>query len=82
MQKIFNAYKIHYTIPAIKTGLINVSIEIRDLLGRIVKTLLEEARTSGTYDLYFDLSSIPPGIYFYVIRINEKIFECRCIKIG
>ena len=82
MQKNINACKIHYIIPAVKAGMVDVSIEIRDLLGRIVKTLLEEARTSGTYDLYFDLSSIPPGIYFYVIRINEKIFECRCIKIG
>jgi subtilisin-like proprotein convertase family protein len=43
----------------------NVKLVIYDLLGREVKTLVNELRTPGTYEVNFDASSLSSGVYFY-----------------
>lgn len=46
-------------------------IIVTDLLGREIKTLLNENLDTGTYKLNFDASNLPSGIYFYSI-ITDK----------
>ncbi|CAN5556657.1 hypothetical protein BH10BAC5_BH10BAC5_20910 [soil metagenome] len=53
--------RINYTIPS--AGL--VSLKVYDNLGREVKTLVNEIKNIGEYNVTFDASSLPSGIYFY-----------------
>jgi hypothetical protein len=59
---------ITYALP--KAG--NVKLTIYDVLGREVKTLVNEYKTAGTYNVTFDGSSLSSGLYFY--RINAGGF--------
>jgi hypothetical protein len=59
---------ITYALP--KAG--NVKLTVFDVLGREVKTLVNEYKTAGTYNVTFDGSSLSSGLYFY--RINAGSF--------
>jgi len=53
--------KISYSIPV--SG--NISIKIYDLTGKEVKTLLNEFKSTGSYDIEFNGSDLSSGVYFY-----------------
>jgi hypothetical protein len=61
--------KISFDIP--KTGL--VSVRIYDVLGKEVKTLVNEVKTAGSYIVDFDASSLSSGAYFYRLESNGFI---------
>jgi len=48
-----------------------VKLVIFDLLGREVKTLVNEFKNSGTYEVNFDASQLSSGAYFYRIEAGE-----------
>ena len=43
----------------------NVSLKVYNILGKEVKTLVNEFKTPGTYNVSFNASELPSGIYFY-----------------
>jgi hypothetical protein len=54
----------------------NVSIKIYDVAGRLVKTLVNEMRDAGRYDVTWDgtnnhNSTVASGVYFYKMNTNE-----------
>jgi len=49
-----------------------VSLNIYDVLGREVATLVNEELNAGTYTVQWDASGFPSGIYFY--RLNAGNF--------
>jgi len=51
---------ITYEIPS----LLPVSLKIVDALGREVKTLVDEVKEPGKYDVFFNGENLPSGIYF------------------
>jgi len=51
----------------------HVRLEIFDVLGRKVKTLVNGTRPSGWYTLKFDGSHLASGIYFYRIIMGQKV---------
>ncbi|MBA4250663.1 MAG: hypothetical protein C0425_10325 [Chlorobiaceae bacterium] len=53
--------KVKFTIP--NSGI--VQIKIYDILGKEIITLLNEYKTTGSYDVEFNASSLPSGVYFY-----------------
>jgi cyclomaltodextrinase / maltogenic alpha-amylase / neopullulanase len=55
--------KIKYQIPSEE----KVSIKVYDILGREVKTLINEVRSAGIHEIEFDASSLASGVYFYQI---------------
>jgi hypothetical protein len=59
---------ISYALP--KAG--NVKLVVYDLLGREVKTLVNEFKTAGNYNVTFDGSSFASGLYIY--RITSGSF--------
>lgn len=63
---------IKYSIPFDEL----VRIKIFDILGREVKTIINENKIAGEYIVYFDGSSLASGIYFYKLETNNFI----CIK--
>ena len=59
--------KIKFTIP--EEGF--VSIKIYSVLGDEVKTLVNEQKRPGTFEVTFDADQIPSGIYFYKFQTNS-----------
>jgi hypothetical protein len=50
-----------------------VQIKIYDILGREVKTLVNELKQAGTYEVQFDASELASGIYLYRIESGSFI---------
>ncbi len=46
----------------------NVSLKVYDMLGREVRTVVNEFRKAGLYQVGFDASSLSSGVYFYRIQ--------------
>jgi hypothetical protein len=60
----------------------NVILEIRDILGKIVKILADERQTNGDHLIRYDAASLFPGIYTATIRLrNESDELIRTIRL-
>jgi hypothetical protein len=55
---------IRFSIPDAGVPL-RVSLEVFDMLGRRLATLVRERMEPGTYERQFDASHLPSGVYFY-----------------
>jgi hypothetical protein len=73
----FNLYQ-NYPNPFNPSTIINyevkdaglVSIKVYDILGAEVKSLVNESRDAGMYDIEFNASTLPSGVYIYTMQIN------------
>ncbi len=67
--------KIKYSIPYVETrhasSLQIVTLKVYDLLGREVATLVNEEKPAGEYEVEFDGTKLPTGIYFYQLKAGE-----------
>ncbi|MFZ4619525.1 MAG: T9SS type A sorting domain-containing protein [Bacteroidota bacterium] len=59
--------RIQYRIPT--EG--RVVIKVFDLLGREVRTLIDDDKIAGTYEVDFDARNCSSGMYLYTIRSGE-----------
>jgi hypothetical protein len=57
--------KISFDLP--KQGL--VTLKVYDILGREVRTLVNEVKNAGTYIVEFDGSELSSGVYFYRLDV-------------
>jgi photosystem II stability/assembly factor-like uncharacterized protein len=48
-----------------------VTLKVFDLLGREVATLVNEEKPSGEYQVEFDGTNLPSGIYFYRLKAGQ-----------
>jgi len=48
-----------------------VTVKVFNTLGEEVVTLVNEAKTAGTYNVSFNAKSLTSGIYFYTIKAND-----------
>jgi hypothetical protein len=49
-----------------------VSLKVYDVLGNEVATLVNENKTAGSYEVTFDATGLPSGVYFY--QLNTETF--------
>jgi hypothetical protein len=58
------------------------SLVIYDLIGKEVAVLVNEFRTAGKYDIEFDASNLPAGVYFYRLKVANftKTRKMQLIK--
>ena len=61
--------KINYAIP--KESF--VMIKVYDMLGREIKTLVNEEKTAGNYSVSFNAENLSSGIYFYTIKADAFV---------
>ena len=61
--------KINFTIP--EEG--DVVLEVFDILGRRIKSLLNERITKGSYNINFEADDLPSGVYIYILKVNDYI---------
>ena len=59
--------KIKFALPYASL----VTVKVYDLLGREIKTLLNETKQPGNYEVNFDASRLASGVYFYSIKANN-----------
>jgi photosystem II stability/assembly factor-like uncharacterized protein len=69
------ATKIKYQIP--KAGF--VSLKVYDLLGREVATLVHEEKLAGRYEVEFNGTNLPSGVYFYKLEAGGNIFTKKLV---
>ena len=58
-----------------------VEINIYNLLGRDVRTLVKDSYPAGRHRIVFDSSGLTSGIYFYRLRFNGKILNRKMIVV-
>ena len=66
---------ITYSIPTTS----NVKIEIYNMLGKLMKTLVNENQEAGSYKINFDASRLSSGIYYYKIQAGNFIKTKRML---
>lgn len=50
-----------------------VSLKVFDNLGNEVANLVNEVKPEGVYEVKFDASKLPSGVYIYSIRVNDFV---------
>jgi photosystem II stability/assembly factor-like uncharacterized protein len=61
--------KIQYALPITS----KVELKVYDVLGREVATLVNEEKTSGNYEINFNGSNLPSGIYFHRLQAGSFV---------
>jgi hypothetical protein len=64
--------KIRYSIPLSS----KVVIKVFDVLGNEIKTLVNEEKPAGTYELTWYAEGLPSGVYFYQLK-TENFIETK-----
>ncbi len=71
---------ISYTIPSVETGRVSsqqyVVLKVYDLIGKEVAILVNKEQPSGNYVVTFHGTSLPSGMYFYVLRAGNFV-SCK-----
>ena len=80
--------KIKYTIstPPISSPLSKgrtkegfVTLKVYDILGNEIATLVNEEKPAGSYEVEFNASSLPSGVYFYQLTSGDFISAKKMI---
>jgi hypothetical protein len=82
--KLYNNYpnpfnpntNIKYQIPGTENGKSKmencfVSLKVFNILGKEIKTLVNEFQKPGVYEVQFSMDEFPSGIYFYTIHSGD-----------
>ncbi len=64
--------KIKFDIP----NSLSTKITVYDILGKEVKTLINDKLNPGTYEVDFDGANLPSGVYFYKLE-TEAFSETK-----
>ncbi len=66
---------IKYSLPKVKTlqATQQVQLNVYNILGEKVRTLVNQVQYAGNYEVSFDASDLPSGIYIYTLRSNNLI---------
>ena len=66
--------KIKFEIPdQVRNDRNLVTLKVYDVLGNEVATLVNEEKPAGEYEVEFDASSLPSGVYFYHLKAGSFI---------
>ena len=68
---------IHYQLPV--AG--NVKLQIFDLTGRLIQTLVDEKNPAGEYIVSWNAENVSSGIYFYQLQTDGFTLVKKCVKL-
>jgi hypothetical protein len=84
-------FKLHQSYPnpfnptaIIKYDLpkdVKINIKVYDLLGRLVKTLVNEYKKAGYYEEKFDGANLASGVYFYRIEAGNFVDSKKMVLV-
>jgi photosystem II stability/assembly factor-like uncharacterized protein len=70
--------KIKYQIPKnVKGHTTYVILNVYDITGKKIETLVNENQEVGTFEVTFNGSNLPSGIYFYRLEVDGLIVETK-----
>lgn len=75
---------INYSIPQNldeNIGLQKVHLNIYDLLGRKVKSLVNEYQNPGKYSIKFDANNLTSGVYYYQLRVDNFVSTKKMVLV-
>ncbi len=65
---------IKYTIPDVASGFsLSVTLKVYDILGSEVANLVNEEKPAGSYQIEFDATNLPSGVYFYRLQAGSFV---------
>jgi hypothetical protein len=74
--------KIRFDIPPlVKVGSGMATLKIYDITGREIQTLVNEQLQPRSYEVTFDGSNLPSGVYFYQLRAGNFIETKKMLMI-
>ena len=59
----------------------NVNLQMFDLTGRLVQTLVDENKQAGDYTIIWNAQNVSSGIYFYRIQTEGFTSVKKCVKL-
>jgi hypothetical protein len=68
---------IHYDIP--RAG--HVKLQIFDISGRLVETLVDEHKSAGSYSRIWNSQTVSSGIYLYRMQADGFTAVKKCVKL-
>ena len=71
-QNFPNPFNSSTTIPVFLSQPGNVKIEIFNILGQKIKTLLNASLTEGMHEIPFEATGLPSALYFYRMQISSN----------
>jgi hypothetical protein len=51
----------------------HVALTVYDAVGRVVRTLVNDNLSAGTYQQVFDASNLSSGVYFYRLQVGSRV---------
>lgn len=87
MAEATNTKAIAYPNPFAETTTIQynlendgfVTMEVMDIMGKKIRTLVSESKQSGNHEVKFDGSTLPSGTYLYRINANGKTSTMKMV---
>jgi hypothetical protein len=67
--------KIKYSVPQLS----NVVIKVFDILGNEIETLVNEEKPAGYYPVEFNAATLPSGVYFYQLKVEDFVSTKKMI---
>jgi photosystem II stability/assembly factor-like uncharacterized protein len=58
-----------------------VNLSIKDASGKTVDELFDELQYEGTHEISYNGNHLKPGVYFYHIKMDDKSFTGKLLKI-
>lgn len=66
--------KIRYSVPSVRThGNASVHLDVYDILGRKIATLVNKKQPPGNYSVEFNAEKLASGIYFYKMQVGNFV---------
>lgn len=59
----------------------NVNLQVFDINGRLVRTLVSENKAPGRYSVIWDAQNVSSGIYFIRMNARDFIMVKKCVKL-
>jgi len=68
-------------LPDGKAGGQGVRLIIYDILGKEISTLVNESLSPGTYEVTWDASNFPSGVYYYRMQYGDNLLTRKMILV-
>ncbi len=64
---------INYAVPKVS----DISIDVYNILGKKVSSLINQRKTAGNHTVQFQATNLASGVYFYVLKANGKVIKSQ-----
>ncbi len=75
---------IKYSVPAVMRNFVsqqnmrfgesqyNITLKVYDILGNEMATLINKHKIAGEYEVKFDGTNLPSGVYYYQLKVGSN----------